>query len=78
MTLDLALQDLEANGGLANVNDTGITASVEAAAVHVAGLWENERAVPPPGIWRRTLEDVRILADRALNYRGEQLADARS
>src|SRR5690606_2201331 len=52
MTLDLALQDLEANGGLANAGDAQITAAIEAAAGNVASVWESERAVPPPVIWR--------------------------
>jgi hypothetical protein len=78
MTLDLALQDLEANGGLANAGDGKISAAIEAAAGSVAGVWESERAVPPPVIWRRTLDDARTLAERALTYRGEHLDDARS
>ena len=52
--LDLALQDLEANGGLANADDAKISAAIEVAAGSVAGVWESERAVPPPVIWRRT------------------------
>lgn len=78
MTLDLALQTLEANGGLANAGDAQISDAIEVAARSVAGIWENERAVPPPVIWRRTLDDVRTLAERALTYRGEHLDDARS
>lgn len=78
MTLDLALQGLEANGGLANAGNAAITAAIEAAAANVAGVWESQRAVPPPVIWRRTLDDARTLAERALTYRDEELADARS
>lgn len=78
MTLDLALQDLEANGGLASADDAQVTDAIEAAAANVAGVWESERAVPPPVIWRRALDDARILARRALTYRGEHLEDARS
>ena len=78
MTLDLALQDLEANGGLANAGEAQISAAIEAAAGSVGGVWESERAVPPPVIWRRTLDDARALAERALTYRGEHLDDARS
>lgn len=78
MTLDLALQDLEANGGLANADDAQIIAAIETAIVNVAGVWESERAVPPPVIWRRTLDDARTIARRALTYRGEHLEAARS
>lgn len=78
MTLDLALQDLEANGGLASANDAEITAAIESAVASVADIWESERAVPPPVIWRRTLDDARALADRALKFSDEHLADARS
>ena len=78
ITLDLALQQLEANGGLANAHDAEITAAIEGATANVAGVWESERAVPPPVIWRRTLDDARTLAERALTYRGERLENPRS
>lgn len=78
MTLDLALQNLEANGGFANAGDAQVTAAIDAATTNVAGVWETERAVPPPVIWRSTLDDARKLAERALTYRGEPLEGARS
>lgn len=78
MILDLALQDLEANGGRANADDAKISAAIEAAAGRVAGVWESERAVPPPVIWRRTLDDACTLGECALTYRGEHLDHARS
>lgn len=78
MTLDRALQTLEANGSLAQADGVGIAAAVEAATAHVAGVWESEQAVPPLVIWQRTLDDVRTLANQALKYRGEPLAEARS
>jgi hypothetical protein len=78
MTLDLALQDLEANGGLANAGNAQISTAIEAAAGSVAEVWESERAVPPPVIWRRTIDDARTLAERALTYRDEHLEGARS
>ncbi len=78
MTLDLALQKLEAAGGLAKAGDEQIAASVEEAAHEVAGVWESERAVPPAVIWRRTLDDARLLTSRALTYGDERLPDARS
>lgn len=78
MTLDLALQDLETNGGLVNAGNAQISTAIEAAAGSVAEVWESERAVPPPVIWRRTIDDARTLAERALTYRGEHLEGARS
>lgn len=78
MTLDLALQKLEAAGGLAQADEAQIAATVEEAARDVAGVWESQRAVPPAVIWRRTLDDARLLTSRALTYGDERLPDARS
>lgn len=78
MTLDLALQKLEAGGGLSKADEAQIAAKVEDAAREVAAVWESERAVPPAMIWRRTLDDARLLATRALAYGDERLPDARS
>ena len=76
MTLDRALRILEADGGLSTVAEERIVAAVDGAATEVARLWETERAVPPPVIWRRTLDKTRDLSNRALAFRGEQLPDA--
>ena len=76
MTLDLALQKLEADGGLANADEAQIEATVQEAAREIARVWESERAVPPEVIWRRTLDDARILTSRALTYDDERLPDA--
>jgi PD-(D/E)XK nuclease superfamily len=78
MTLDLALQKLEAAGGLAMADESHIATAVQDAAGDVAGVWESERAVPPAVIWRRTLDDARLLTSRALTYGDERLPDARS
>lgn len=78
MTLELALQKLEAAGGLAQANEAQIAATVQEAAGEAAGVWEGERAVPPPVIWRQTLDDARLLTTRALTYGDERLPDARS
>jgi hypothetical protein len=61
-----------------NAATTEITASVERAARIVASEWESERAVPPAVIWRRTLDDIRLLAGRALAYGDDVLPGARS
>jgi hypothetical protein len=78
MTLDLALQKLESVGGLAKADKTEIATAVQDAALDVAGIWESQRAVPPAVIWRRTLDDARLLTSRALTYGDEHLPDARS
>jgi hypothetical protein len=78
MTLDRALQKLEAAGGLAKADEARIVKAVEEATREVAGIWESERAVPPEAIWRRTLDEASLLAIRALTYGDERLPDARS
>ncbi len=78
MTLDLALQKLEAAGGLAKAAESQIATAVQDAAGEVADVWESERAVPPAVIWRRTLDDARLLTSRALTYGDARLPDARS
>ena len=77
-TLYLALQTLEAGGGLAKAGEEEIAAAVHSAAGEVARSWQQRRATPPPVIWRRTLDDVRALSTRALSFRDEQLVDARA
>jgi hypothetical protein len=78
MTLNLALQKLEAAAGLAKSGDSQIATAVQDAAGEVASVWESDRAVPPAVIWRRTLDEARLLASRALSYNDERLPDARS
>jgi len=78
MTLDRALRALEAGVGLTAADPAQIGTAVDHAIIETAGLWESERAVPPSVIWRRTLEDARLLTNRALAYRSESLPDARS
>ncbi|MQV20287.1 PD-(D/E)XK nuclease family protein [Sinorhizobium meliloti] len=76
--LDKALQSLEANGGLGAADAERIAASVDEAVAEVARCWEDARPVPPRLIWRRTLDDVRILSTRALAHGEELLPDQRS
>ena len=77
-TLDRALRTLEADGGLAHASEKRIVAAVDAAVTEVAGTWEAEQALPPPVIWRRTLDEVRGLGTKALASRDEDLAGARA
>ena len=76
--LDRALRDLESAGGLASADAEAITAAVDRAAGLVAADWESGRAVPPAIIWRRTLDDARFMAGRALAYGDSLLPGARS
>ncbi|MYH90941.1 MAG: PD-(D/E)XK nuclease family protein, partial [Gammaproteobacteria bacterium] len=76
--LDHALQSLEADNGLASSSEELIAGAVEAATTEVARLWEGERAVPPPIIWHRTLDEVRTVSGWALAFRDENLPDARA
>ena len=78
LTLDRALRTLEEDGGLAGASEERIGAAMDAAATEVAVSWEAEQAVPPPVIWRRTLDGVRALGGRALGFRDVDLADARA
>ena len=78
LTLDSALRALEAGGGLAAADPTRIVAAVDQVANSTARLWETTRAVPPNVIWRRTVDEARLLTSRALTYGDELLTDARS
>ncbi len=75
-TLERALQVLEADGGLACASEKRIADAVDAVAAEIAASWEAEQAVPPPVIWRHTIEEVRALGSRALAFQDENLADA--
>ena len=77
-TLDRALRTLEEDGGFAGASEKRIRSAMDAAATEIAASWEAAQAVPPPVIWRRTLDGVRELGGRALGFRDEDLADARA
>ena len=77
-TLERALRTLEMVGGLANASELRIAAAVDGATAEVARDWEDESAVAPPVIWRRTLDEVRALGSRALAFRDGDLAGARA
>ena len=67
-TLHQALQKLAGDGGLSVGQEDRIVAAVGDAAAEIARLWEKERAIPPPLIWRLTLEEARTLCSRALTH----------
>lgn len=76
-SLDLALRALEAGGGFSVATGDQVAIAVTGAVGEVAALWEASRATPPLMIWRRTLDDVRELATRAMTFDdGEPLSGA--
>lgn len=77
-TLDLALQELEAAGGLSAANEATITTAIRHAMDRAAVEWETNEAVPPSLIWRHTLEDVAQTSIKALSFGSEALPGARA
>lgn len=78
MILDRALRDLEAAGGPVAADGAAIEAAVNGGVAAVAADWESERPMPPSVIWKRTLDDARLMAKQALSYRDNLLPDAHS
>ena len=78
MTLERALRALDGRGGLSAAAEAEIAAAIDAAGTDVAQWWESERSVPPPVIWRRTLDMARELSRRGLEHRDAQPRDARA
>lgn len=78
MVLERALRKLEIGGGLVSASTEAIDAAVAEATEAVAADWESARPVPPAIIWRRTLDDARVMAGRALSYGDDPLPGARS
>lgn len=76
--LELAVRALEREGSLASASAQMIDEAVRSATLDAAREWETGGPVPPAVIWRRTLDDVRELASRALRYRDAGLSDARA
>jgi len=77
-TLEQAVNELEAAGGLANQSAEAITACIERVAADVAGQWEGHTAIPPTVIWKRTLETTKELSANALSLKGANLRDQKS
>jgi hypothetical protein len=78
IVLERALRKLEIGGGLVSASTEAIDAAVAEATEAVAADWESARQVPPAIIWRRTLDDARVMAGRALSYGDDPLPGARS
>jgi hypothetical protein len=77
-TLDLALQELEAAGGLSVADEAAITTAVRHAMGRAVVEWETDQAVPPALIWRHTMEDVAKTSISALSFSSHTLPGARA
>ena len=76
--LQAAVSTLESNGGFGKAKPQAIEKAVGDAAVSVASLWESEQPVPPPIIWRNSLESIREASTRALTYRLDPMPKQKS
>ena len=77
-SLHLALQKLETNGGLSRADESEIAGAVRAGTAEVARMWEREETVPPPVIWRQTLEEVVALGCKAFALSDGEVSDGRA
>ena len=66
--LQKAVDDLEDAGGFAHASDADKLNAVKTAVENVARDWETEQPVPPPVIWRATLERAVEVSSTALLY----------
>jgi RecB family exonuclease len=76
--LEQAVNILEANGGFGRAAPTQIEKAISEATAMTARAWEGEAPVPPPVIWRNTLERAERLALTALTHPLESLPGQRS
>lgn len=73
-----AIVALEPAPGVARASKTEIENAVQAAVEIVAAAWPLERAVPPPLLWRHTLQEAARLTVRGLTVDDGVMADTRS
>jgi hypothetical protein len=78
LVLDHALQQMEASGGLGASSQSEIMSSVSGVIPEIATVWESERPVPPPLIWKRTLQEAHVMACNALSIGRTNIEGARS
>ena len=76
--LEQAVNILERNGGFGRSTSAEIKPAIGEAAAIVASTWERERPIPPPIIWRRSLERAQQAALVALTHPLEPLPGQRS
>lgn len=73
-----AIVALEPAPGVARASETEIENAVQAAVEAVSTAWPLERAVPPPLLWRHTLEEAARLTVRGLTVDDGVMADTQS
>jgi hypothetical protein len=66
--LERAVNSLESEVGFAKANRQQIETAVSNAITATATEWETEQPIPPPVIWRHTLEMAKDLAITALTW----------
>jgi ATP-dependent helicase/DNAse subunit B len=76
--LQTAVNTLETNGGFGKARPQAIEKAVGDAVSAVAARWESEQPVPPPIIWRNTLDSIREVSARALNFRLDPIPNQKS
>jgi hypothetical protein len=67
--LQTAVDALEAADGLGKATARQIEAAIGKAVNTTAKSWKAEQPVPPPVIWKRTLQSAKEVSAKALNYR---------
>lgn len=76
--LKIAVDTLEAGDGLGNATTARIEAAIGKAVSALAKSWEAEQPVPPPVIWKRTLQFAKEVSIRALTYPLDAFSDQTS
>ncbi len=76
--LQRAVTELEDDGALVAASRERVGAAIDAALDEEADAWTIERPVPPPVLWRSTLDEVRDLARSALEHEFPPLEEQRS
>jgi|ERR1039458_9366771 hypothetical protein len=76
--LQNAVDALEAGDGLGQATTAQKEAAIDKAVIRLARVWEAEQPVPPPIIWKRTLQDAKEVSIRALNYPLKEFPDQTS
>ena len=73
-----AIIALEPAPGVGRANESEIENAVQGAVEIVAAAWPLERAVPPPLLWRHTLEEAARLTVRGLRVDDSVMGDTQS
>jgi hypothetical protein len=66
--LQTAVDALETGDGLGKASFKKIEAAIHDAVITAAKSWEAEQPVPPPIIWKRTLQQAKDVSEKALKH----------